>query len=242
MDSLIKSAKEIEALRAQVAALTQERDALEAECAAHPEPAPQEPNGFTPPVDRQSKSVLTESDSDSLVGAAPRYPWHPTEDDYRKATPLPDDVKALVEELRKATPEWLPQALYDQAADLIERLARQVPEGCVVAKSENIIACRDALLAKDLDEAYHQLYWSVDWRDPYNPWTGTRRGAGDVGSDTFGHLILPPGEPLYATTEAAPLATVEARYKDLLQRLGVQGHDGAVAEIGKLREAHGLEG
>jgi hypothetical protein len=53
---------------------------------------------------------------------------------------------------------------------MIERLARQVPEGCVVAHSRNIIACRDALLSKDSDEAYHQLYWSVDWADPYNPW------------------------------------------------------------------------
>lgn len=33
----------------------------------------------------------------------------------------------------------------------------------------------------------------------FNPWTGTRRDAGDVGSDTFGMLILPPGEPLHAT-------------------------------------------
>ena len=37
----------------------------------------------------------------------------------------------------------------------------------------------------------------------FNPWTGTRRDAGDVGSDTFGQLILPPGEQLYAAT--APL-------------------------------------
>jgi hypothetical protein len=35
--------------------------------------------------------------------------------------------------------------------------------------------------------------------------------------------------------ERAPLETVESRYKDLLQRLGVQGHCGAVAEIAKLR-------
>ena len=76
----------------------------------------------------------------------------------------------------------------------------------------------------------------------FNPWTGTRRDAGDVGSDTFGQLILPPGEPLYAATERAQLATMEARYKDLLQRLGAQGHDGAVAEISKLREHAGLEG
>lgn len=31
-----------------------------------------------------------------------------------------------------------------------------------------------------------------------NPWTGTRRNAGDVGSDPFGRLIQPPEEPLYA--------------------------------------------
>lgn len=32
----------------------------------------------------------------------------------------------------------------------------------------------------------------------FNPWSGTRRLAGDVGTDTFGYLILPPGEPLLA--------------------------------------------
>lgn len=76
----------------------------------------------------------------------------------------------------------------------------------------------------------------------FNPWSGTRRDARDVGSDTFGLLILPPDEPLYAAENKAPLETVEARYKDLLNRLGVQGHDGAVAEISKLREAHDLDG
>lgn len=32
----------------------------------------------------------------------------------------------------------------------------------------------------------------------FNPWTGDRRDARDVGSDTFGLLIIPPGEPVYA--------------------------------------------
>lgn len=32
----------------------------------------------------------------------------------------------------------------------------------------------------------------------YNPWTGELRLAGDVGTDPYGQLILPPGEPLYA--------------------------------------------
>lgn len=30
----------------------------------------------------------------------------------------------------------------------------------------------------------------------FNPWTGDRRHAADVGSDTFGHLIVPEGEPM----------------------------------------------
>ena len=38
-----------------------------------------------------------------------------------------------------------------------------------------------------------------------------------------------------------PLATVEARYKDLLNRLGVQGHEGAIAEIESLRNIAGLD-
>lgn len=32
----------------------------------------------------------------------------------------------------------------------------------------------------------------------FNPWTGDRRNAGDVGSDTFGLLIIPPGETVFA--------------------------------------------
>ena len=32
----------------------------------------------------------------------------------------------------------------------------------------------------------------------FNPWTGDRRRACEVGSDTFGQLIIPPGEPIFA--------------------------------------------
>jgi len=38
-------------------------------------------------------------------------------------------------------------------------------------------------------------------------------------------------------TKQADLSTVEARYQDLLHKLGVTGHDGAVAEIQQLRTA-----
>lgn len=45
-----------------------------------------------------------------------------------------------------------------------------IPPGMVLAKVANLIACRDALVDKDRDEAYHQLYTSCDWTDPYSPW------------------------------------------------------------------------
>lgn len=35
-----------------------------------------------------------------------------------------------------------------------------------------------------------------------NPWTGKRRDPDDVGSDVHGHLIIPPGEPIYLAPKA----------------------------------------
>lgn len=43
---------------------------------------------------------------------------------------------------------------------------------------------------------WRQYHWGTAWL--YNPWTGDARRAEDVGSDCFGHLILPPGERLMA--------------------------------------------
>lgn len=40
----------------------------------------------------------------------------------------------------------------------------------VLVSARSLIAVREALIDKDLEEAYHQLYWSVDWKDPFNPW------------------------------------------------------------------------
>lgn len=42
----------------------------------------------------------------------------------------------------------------------------------------------------------------------YNPWTGDIRRAEDVGSDCFGHLVLPPGERLRAAVN--PQSVVRA--------------------------------
>lgn len=48
----------------------------------------------------------------------------------------------------------------------------------------------------------HAAQWR-DWHGHgtawlYNPWTGEKRNAGDVGSDPEGLLIIPPNEPVYA--------------------------------------------
>lgn len=50
-------------------------------------------------------------------------------------------------------------------------------------------------LPKNADD-YRAYYGSLAWL--YNPWTGKPRHAGDIGTDTFGKLIIPPGEPVVA--------------------------------------------
>ena len=57
------------------------------------------------------------------------------------AAPLPDDVAQMVEALRRH--EWVP--VIQQAADLIERLARQVPPDCVVVPREPFNEALDIL-------------------------------------------------------------------------------------------------
>ncbi len=103
---------------------------------------------------------------------------------------------------------------------------------------------------------------AAQWRDYhghttawlFNPWTGSRRRAEDVGSDVCGHLIIPPNEAVVAdpaddddddgpapVRPRAAKINVEHRYRDLLNRLGVQGHDGAIVEITNLRRNAGLK-
>lgn len=48
-------------------------------------------------------------------------------------------------------------------------------------------------------------------------------------------------DPTIIINEQFELASVESRYRDLLDRLGVQGHDGAITEINNLRKTAGLD-
>lgn len=51
----------------------------------------------------------------------------------------------------------------------------------------------------------------------FNPWTGDRRLADDVGSDVLGFLITPPGEPVYAANENQEKLELEKIYCNLLE-------------------------
>jgi hypothetical protein len=46
---------------------------------------------------------------------------------------------------------------------------------------------------------WRRYHGEIAWL--FNPWTGKRRNAADVGSDVYGLAIIPPGAPL---TQAQP--------------------------------------
>jgi len=54
----------------------------------------------------------------------------------------------------------------------------------------------------------------------FDPWTGIHRNAADVGSDTFGHLIIPPNEKVFCEVTGpitqAELDAADLRAEDLL--------------------------
>lgn len=45
-------------------------------------------------------------------------------------------------------------------------------------------------------QQWREFHGKAAWL--FNPWTGGMRSALDIGGDTFGHLIVPPGEPIHA--------------------------------------------
>lgn len=59
----------------------------------------------------------------------------------------------------------------------VEWQVRQLPatpaepaRGTVEVPVKALLAMRDALLAKNINGAYHQLYFAVPWKDPFEPW------------------------------------------------------------------------
>jgi hypothetical protein len=66
---------------------------------------------------------------------------------------------------------------------------------------------------------WRHYYGSTAWL--FNPWTGDRRDAQSVGSDTFGYLIRPPGEPLVAAPETSEAPSAPARPQPAIRVEGV---------------------
>lgn len=89
----------------------------------------------------------------------------------------------------------------------------------------------------DLDAAIDELEAATVWHTiPIERGEARIKYGPNRGDFTFESWMKPKAEDMTdPREEALRLHTVEARYKDLLERLGVNGHQGAVAEIEALR-------
>lgn len=76
---------------------------------------------------------------------------------------------------------------------------------------------------------WREWHGSMAWL--FNPWAGSRRHASDVGSDPYGLLIVPDGEPLKAAPKPATVA-VDAGELDKLQHWAEQFE---VARLNRLK-------
>ena len=91
-------------------------------------------------------------------------------------------------------------------------------------------AAQDALMKFDPANGGARPYPSdaYQWRQfhgpamawMFNPWTGTQRTTGDVGSDPQGLLICPPGGQLYAETRMPEARSISDEMMDCVDRLG----------------------
>ena len=84
----------------------------------------------------------------------------------------------------------------------------------------------------------------------YNPWTGDMRARSDIASDPYGHLIRPPGEPVYAAKDTALDTQVGgSHYKDMriqpveyIHANGIPFIEGAVIKyVSRWRAKGGIE-
>ncbi len=51
-----------------------------------------------------------------------------------------------------------------------DALASAPPSGYVAVPVKSLLEIRDAIVKGDTDEAFHQLYFAVPWKDPFEPW------------------------------------------------------------------------
>lgn len=80
----------------------------------------------------------------------------------------------------------------------------------------------------------HAQQWR-DWHGQaawlFNPWSGQRRFAGDVGTDPFGHAILPEGEPIFAAPVRIPSGPVVMQHFSI-DAVGTDGCKATIQQMG----------
>ena len=85
-------------------------------------------------------------------------------------------------------------------------------------KQQHTLMKYDPATGEDKPYPSHSDQWR-DWHGRttawlFNPWTGERRDARNVGSDVVGHLITPPGEPIRLAR------SLSSELMDCVDRLG----------------------
>lgn len=92
-------------------------------------------------------------------------------------TPTRDELLAAALELRELAYGIIGPTINARIAALLERCAEMVKDGYVLVPAQELLAVRDACSEGDSSEAFHRLYWSVEWADPYKPWMEWERAA-----------------------------------------------------------------
>lgn len=61
--------------------------------------------------------------------------------------------------------------------DHLAALAQAVPSGYVLVSAAKLLEVQKALVFRSVEEAYNQLYYAVEAKDPYKPWAEWENAA-----------------------------------------------------------------
>jgi len=91
--------------------------------------------------------------------------------------------------------------VYDPTMTVESYEVARMKEGEGMSSQQHTLMRFDPATGQGRPYPSHAAQWR-EYNGPtawlFNPWTGDKRSPLDVGSDVFGHLILPPEEPIYA--------------------------------------------
>jgi hypothetical protein len=113
-----------------------------------------------------------------------------------------------------------------------------------MSKQQHTLMRFDPATGKECPYPSHAQQWR-DFNGKYawlfNPWSGERRSAGNVGDDPFGLLMLPPGEPVYAAP-ATPIhkPLTEERIIDVTEHISMETPGCFISIARAIERAHGI--